>query len=397
MSNISIPITENGTTTLATAGKYCDKNVDVVVNVAGGGGDLPEEAFNIAGDCGYRFCNNGWNWFLESYGERLMVNPINNCQYMFGSSSNLSKIGAETINFTGNNGTANFENMFRNCSYLTEIPYINISFGSSTPTVSGTSFSNMFSHCSRVKSLENVFDSSQLEYISDLKVTGAYICPKLNGMFDDCFSLRYCPTWIEKLRPSTSSSAYIYASYYIYYYMFQNCYALDEVVNVPVLQCSNKPDSGMATTNYFNYAFQNCSRVKKITFASIRNEDFDTVRWGRQTIDLSLRVGWASDANNILNYAQYSGCTSEKRVTDDATYQALKDDADWWTTNVAYSRYNLISAKETINSLPTSTLKTNTIKFKGAAGSATDGGAIENLPASDISSATNKGWTVAFV
>ena len=33
--NIQIDITENGTTTLATAGKYCDRNIDVNVNVGG--------------------------------------------------------------------------------------------------------------------------------------------------------------------------------------------------------------------------------------------------------------------------------------------------------------------------------------------------------------------------
>lgn len=31
--NIQIDITENGTTTLATAGKYCDRNIDVIANV----------------------------------------------------------------------------------------------------------------------------------------------------------------------------------------------------------------------------------------------------------------------------------------------------------------------------------------------------------------------------
>ena len=36
MSNIQINISDNGTTTLATAGKYCDRNVDVVVDVQGG-------------------------------------------------------------------------------------------------------------------------------------------------------------------------------------------------------------------------------------------------------------------------------------------------------------------------------------------------------------------------
>ena len=38
MSNIPINITENGTITLATAGKYCDRNVDVNVSVESGGG-----------------------------------------------------------------------------------------------------------------------------------------------------------------------------------------------------------------------------------------------------------------------------------------------------------------------------------------------------------------------
>ena len=33
-SNTKIDITENGTTTLATAGKYCDRNIDVNVNVS---------------------------------------------------------------------------------------------------------------------------------------------------------------------------------------------------------------------------------------------------------------------------------------------------------------------------------------------------------------------------
>lgn len=37
MANTQINVTANGTTTLATAGKYCDRNIDVNVNVSGGG------------------------------------------------------------------------------------------------------------------------------------------------------------------------------------------------------------------------------------------------------------------------------------------------------------------------------------------------------------------------
>ena len=35
MANTQINVTKNGTTTLATAGKYCDRNIDVNVNVPG--------------------------------------------------------------------------------------------------------------------------------------------------------------------------------------------------------------------------------------------------------------------------------------------------------------------------------------------------------------------------
>ena len=93
----------------------------------------------------------------------------------------------------------------------------------------------------------------------------------------------------------------------------------------------------------------------------------------------------------------------DKQVKDDATYQALKDDPDWWTLEVAYSRYNHDSAVATINSLPdtsaylTANGGTNTIKFKGESGSATDGGAINTLTAEEIAVATAKGWTVTLV
>lgn len=120
-------------------------------------------------------------------------------------------------------------------------------------------------------------------------------------------------------------------------------------------------------------------------------------------MDLSELVGYTPNQyiGNILNYN--SGITEDKRVTDDATYQALKDDPDWWTSNIAYSRYNHDSAVATINSLPDTSAYlaanggTNTIKFKGESGSATDGGAISSLTPEEIAVATSRGWTVSFV
>ena len=75
---------------------------------------------------------------------------------------------------------------------------------------------------------------------------------------------------------------------------------------------------------------------------------------------------------------------------------------DWFTEKIKYSRYNHDSAVRTINSLPDTSAYlasvggTNTIKFKGASGTKTDGGAISNLTESEIAVATAKGWTVSF-
>ena len=125
------------------------------------------------------------------------------------------------------------------------------------------------------------------------------------------------------------------------------------------------------------------------------------VKWKSQVIDLSPRIGYSDDIASILNYN--SGITADKEVKDDATYQALKNDADWFTTNIAYSRYNHDSAVATINTLPDTSAYlataggTNTIKFKGESGSATDGGAINTLTEAEIAVATAKGWTVSLV
>ena len=112
-------------------------------------------------------------------------------------------------------------------------------------------------------------------------------------------------------------------------------------------------------------------------------------------------TNYVASIDFITNYS--SGITADKLVTDDTTYQALKNDPDWFSTKVEYSRYNHDSAVNTINSLPDTSAYlataggTNTIKFKGAAGSKTDGGAINTLTEAEIAVATAKGWTVTFV
>ena len=122
-----------------------------------------------------------------------------------------------------------------------------------------------------------------------------------------------------------------------------------------------------------------------------------------QTINLSnaFQVGWTSFPSDIYNYN--SGITKEKEVKDDATYQALKNDPDWYATNESYARYNHDSAVNTINSLPDTSAYlataggTNTIKFYDDSAIGTDEGPASNLTEEEIAVATAKGWSVALV
>jgi hypothetical protein len=137
----------------------------------------------------------------------------------------------------------------------------------------------------------------------------------------------------------------------------------------------------------------NCYRLKNFTFA-----DFGPVQWKGHVLDMSVNVGWSkmNDLSSSLTVNFPEGMN--KKIIDDVSYQLLKDDPDCWTCDVGYSRYNHDSAVATINSLPdSSAFGANTVKFKGDAGSKTDGGAINTLTDEEIAVATAKGWTVAFV
>ena len=92
------------------------------------------------------------------------------------------------------------------------------------------------------------------------------------------------------------------------------CYALDELINLPIPYTKAK-----WTSNAFNGTFKACSRLKNVTFA-LNNGVPYTVTWKSQVIDLSNYVGCAARNVNIISFN--SGITADKRVTDDATYQA---------------------------------------------------------------------------
>ena len=212
----------------------------------------------------------------------------------------------------------------------------------------------------------------------------------MNAMFYSCLNLRTITTLSSlqayednenvqiTIRPSASSS--------FYYGGLEDCISLDEAVGIPVYQVGN-PSS--ASTNVFSGLVDRCYHLKRLTF-NVKNGVPYSVNWSNSTLNLQ-DLGYYSNTvprNNIR-------LPIEKEVTDATSYNLLKNDPDWWTYDVNYSRYNHDSAVETINSLPNcSQYGGMTITFKGAAGTYTDGGPISALTAAEIAVATTKGWTV---
>lgn len=339
-----------------------------ITAISGGGGsgaDIPEEAFALSGDCKYWDFNGKWDSFITAYADKWSTSNIVDASYMF-QRSKLAQIPFE-INL-GNYPI--LANMF-SFSNITTLPTI---IGNNIVIQSISGFLNY----SKIKSIPNDY----FNFISD--VYGSF--SGLDSMFNSCKYLRNFPTSVNIIPMKSKSTSPYYG---FYYSMCSGCYVLDEITNLAVNATLTY------TSNVFESTVMMCYRLKNFTF-----EAGKTVNWKNQTIDLT-RVGYGLNDDNALS----ADIPTSKKVYDDATYQALKDDPDWYasSTAMAYSRYNHDSAVATINSLPDTSAYlaanggTNTIKFKGAAGSATDGGAINTLTQEEIAVATAKGWTVTLV
>ncbi|MBQ8388578.1 MAG: hypothetical protein IJX46_06610 [Clostridia bacterium] len=346
------------------------------------GVDLPEEAFVITGDCRYKFAFVGWNWFIDKYGSKITTKDIANASYMFINNSTIVSIPFD-ININSIY-TSNLNNMFSGCYALETIPKIN------GISLANTAFSRMFSGCQRLRELpEDIGSWFDWERAPSTFFMGSSI-------FSECFSLRKIPNGFlgnDKGYATSVSTSYVY-----WYSCFYGCYVLDELyLPIPEL-LRNSPISGNSFYNSFGY----CYRLKSLIFATQEDGTPYTVRWKAQTIDLSAYVGYASSQTFITNYN--SGITADKCITaNNINDPDAVNDPDAFALQVEYSRYNHDSAVATINSLPDTSAYlataggTNTIKFKGASGSGTAGGAINTLTAEEIAVATAKGWTVTLV
>ena len=338
------------------------------ISSGSGGWAIPEEAFVLKGETNQLFSGGSWDWFLELCGSELNFDGSLDLYRTF-SGIKLSEIPIKP--FEVGRGVTNCQYTFAQSKNLIKAPKI-------TGIVTQTS-ERMFYECS------SMIDASDVEFVATKNGYTTEI-QSAQEMFSYC-------TCLEKLPDLTalSNTNLNWYSYSFTYRGFRSCSSLPEAVNVP---------PGIyysATSNMYDSFLYNCYRLSRLSFADTGK----TCDCKNQTLDMS-GVGYAPSTSTSLPWSSSSivPCpyTSDTLVNNDDTYARLKNDEHWWTNKVEFSRYNKVSAVETINSLPDySTGRSNTIKFKGAAGSSTDGGAINTMTAEEIAVATAKGWTVTFV
>ena len=347
---------------------YSPITVDVIPE-----GVPTDEELTISGNCGNRFSSDNWNWFLEKYKDRLIFYNINNASVMFGGSNYIKSLDFDII-FDDSYSSVSTLSMFATCYRLENIRKI--------INLKGKDMGDMFNGCYSLRYLPQ-FENFSLQ---------DNVYSNLGSLFRYCYSLRSIPEEFLKKLSITASGGY--SSYSLGYYGFNNCQTLDEIKGINIRRKN-------ITSNLFSNTFDNCSRVKNIIFTKEDNGSPYTATWKNQYINLASDVGYGPYDEYIIGYN--SGITLDKKVIDDTTYQTLKNDPDWYTLKKEYSRYNHDSAVATINSLPDTSAYiaekggTNTIRFIGNAGSATDGGAINTLTEEEIAVATAKGWTVTFL
>ena len=340
--------------------------VKISVNNAEGGSSesaIPEEAFTLSGDISYMFYGDNWNWFLEAYGKKLVLSDITNLRSAFGSCS-LSDIKIDQIKVSPGCVVSGAFNM----ANVKKLPKIIGTIGQND----GTMFSNL-------KYMEGDLADN---FFDEMIFPESSICAT-----KDFFS-----GWkrIKSTPVSFLSGAYPALNYSnAYTSMFNSNYCRHKIENLPI------PFTAKWTRNAFNSFVGGCNCLKKMTF-----EPGKSVNWGSQMIDFT-NVGYCYSIYGVDELTEVYGV--EKKITDADTYAALKNDPDAWTDKCDYCLYNHDSAVETINSLPDTSAYlatasgTNTIKFRGASGALTDGGAINTLTEAEIAVATAKGWTVSIL
>ena len=343
----------------------------------GSGGDAPTaEELTFTGDdlADYGFSGKLADLVCSKYFDKISFNDITAINYFGVNMSNHIDFSSKTINCSSNGFSfSGVDGMFTGFSG-TALPNVI----SEKPLPLNENITRFMNNMNYVRYLPASFDN--LDF-SLLNTSTHWFTTFVSG-----YSLRsISPAFMSKwYNANTDGFTPMGQIHYLY--------SLDELINFPL---SNK--AGVSTSNQFKDLYY-LTRIKNFTFEMDGSQPY-VVSWKNQKIDLTNQIGYG-ERSSVLNYN--SGITADKEVKDATTYEALKNDADWFTVFSKYSRYNHDSAVATINSLPDTSAYlaanggTNTIKFNGNSGSATDGGAINTLTEEEIAVAVARGWTVSF-
>lgn len=326
--------------------------------------------------CSYLFNEGNWDWVINKYGNLITTQDITKANYMF-SSTKVNKIPF-AINFKQSEITNKDLSFMFNATSLTEIPTMNMGYAPYNMT-------NMFSMSSMIEYFPEGF-AEDWDYSSWENATSNYV-GSINSAFSEMYRLRALPqALISHSNPKLSNSSSLY------YYLARRCYSLEKVNDLYVYNQANW------TGNAFYYAFQNCSRLKEITFAKQANgQPYVCNGWKNQIIDLSTTgYGNAKAYNPVF--------TDDTKVDGDLdkylAYVNETGNPDGWASAVAYSVFNRKSMVKLIDSLPdvSGSSGTNTIKYNwGQGGGYGDEYAMSKLSEAEIAVAAAKGWTVATV
>ena len=351
-------------------------------NISGGGGtDI--EPIVLTGDQSYGCVGYLAGECIKRYGNTISTVDITNANQLFYRTS--AKSIPFSINFKPDENVNLFQ-MFCSAKQLETLPVIN--------HAKPYSMASFCRECINLREIpENLIDNWNLEYCHNNTSND------MSQMFYNCASLRKIPSSVLKQLYNKKS---MYNNNSMYYQTFYACYNLDEIrdLNISIGPYTSNMLSGII-------GYTNC--LKSFTFAMNDDGTPKIAEWKNQVLTFES-VGYDEMTYSYYTRDRYlynSGRTINDCIYDDATYQLNKDNPNAYVSGykaenpIQYSRYNHDSAVETINSLPDCSAycgaDMNTIKFKGEAGSATEGGAINTLTEEEIAVATAKGWTVSLV
>lgn len=381
---------KTGGTGLIAPGAMPNEIKGIVSGGSGGGGQcnglhIPEEALVISRDCSYRFAHNGWNWFIELYSDKITTKDILQAQNMFQYSDKLSSIPLE-LNFTDIFSGNILSSMFTNCTALVTLPILN--------NTKPGKMNEMFYNCYSLKSVPDDWtDSWDWSYIEGQ--TNGYD-GYMNSIFYQCVNLRRVPAWFF-LHNNPNVNQY----YCSIYNAFNMCLTLERVEGIRL------PANATWTSNAFNNTFNNCARLKSVTFALQEDGSPYVHNIKNQTIDLTtvgyLQTGtpttyWNLYVKDITEADKIDSWQKWETYFGDTGHPSSLGTGNGYAVDVKWCTFGRTAAKRLFATLPDVTGGSgNTIKLNGRAllgNNQMPYEAINDLTEEEIAVATARGWTV---